>query len=146
MNKKVIILRGVSGCGKSTLAQYISDLYNLTYEDRVDVQNSVICTADDYFMKDGEYVFDVTKLGRCHEYCQDKFENALRAEVGLVICANTNTKERDFKFYVDKAAEYGYDVFSLIVENRHGNKDSHNVPEETLKKQEEGIKNSLKLR
>jgi hypothetical protein len=31
--------------------------------------------------------------------------------------------------YYDLAKEYGYMVFSIIVENRHGGKNVHNVPE-----------------
>lgn len=40
----------------------------------------------------------------------------------------------------------GYRVVSLVVENRHGNRDVHNVPDEVKGKQEQRIKNSLKLR
>ena len=38
------------------------------------------------------------------------------------------------KDYFDLASTYGYRVVSLIVENRHGSKNVHNVPEETLEK------------
>ena len=38
------------------------------------------------------------------------------------------------KPYYELAEKYGYAVFSLIVENRHGGKNVHNVPEETLEK------------
>ena len=36
--------------------------------------------------------------------------------------------------YFDLAEQHGFTVFSLIVENRHGGVNSHNVPEETLEK------------
>jgi hypothetical protein len=34
--------------------------------------------------------------------------------------------------YYDLAAKYGYKVFSIIVENRHGGKNVHGVPDEKL--------------
>jgi hypothetical protein len=40
------------------------------------------------------------------------------------------------------AADHGYMVFSIIVENRHGGKNTHNVPTETLEK----MKNRFELK
>jgi hypothetical protein len=34
--------------------------------------------------------------------------------------------------YFDLAEKYGYRVYSLIVENRHGGVNEHGVPEEKL--------------
>ena len=48
----MIILRGVAGSGKSTLAQALAEKY----------EDSVICSADDFFMLDGEWVFILVKL------------------------------------------------------------------------------------
>jgi hypothetical protein len=36
------------------------------------------------------------------------------------------------KDYYDLADKYGYKVVSLIVENRHGGKNVHGVPEDKL--------------
>lgn len=46
--------------------------------------------------------------------------------------------------YFEMAKEYGYTVFTLIVENRHGNENIHNVPENVLDKMEKRF--DLKLR
>jgi hypothetical protein len=35
--------------------------------------------------------------------------------------------------YYDLAKKYGYRVYSLIVENRHGGVNEHGVPEDKLK-------------
>jgi hypothetical protein len=35
--------------------------------------------------------------------------------------------------YVDLAERYGYTVFSLIVENRHGGSNKHGVPVDVIK-------------
>lgn len=133
----VIILRGCSGASKSTFADY------LRY---TSVDSPVICTADDYFMVNGEYKFDATKLGEAHSQCRFKFEQALLDEKELVIVANTSTTTKEIQPYLDLAAAKGYTVFSVVMENRHGGKDSHNVPEQTLISQETKLRNSLKLR
>jgi hypothetical protein len=36
------------------------------------------------------------------------------------------------EYYFDLAKEYGYRVYSLVVENRHGGVNEHGVPEEKL--------------
>jgi hypothetical protein len=47
---------------------------------------------------------------------------------------------------VEKAEKAGLTVSYVVLENRHGNKDIHNVPEDTLVKQEQSIRDNLKLR
>ena len=48
--------------------------------------------------------------------------------------------------YIDLAKEFDYKVVSIIVERRHEGVNSHNVPEETTKKQEARLRQSIKLR
>jgi predicted kinase len=137
-NKILMILRGASGSGKSSLANFL-------------VNNSKADAAyyeADLFMENaqGQYEFKPEKLGYCHNKCVAAVESSMVSELPLIIISNTSTKERDFKAYIELATKYGYKVTSLVVENRHGNKDLHNVPEETLNRQEESIRQSLKLR
>jgi hypothetical protein len=51
-----------------------------------------------------------------------------------IVVSNTATTERELEPYLKLAKSYGYIVVSLIVENRHGNKSVHGVPDETLEK------------
>lgn len=132
---KLILLRGVSSSGKSTFANYLSDLDS----------NSVICCADDYFYREGQYCFDFAKLGEAHKTCKEKFKKAIDNKIETIIIANTNTKPSEFSFYEEYARENGYLIISLVVEKRHENKNAHNVPQETLNRQESNIRNSLKL-
>jgi hypothetical protein len=134
--KTVILLRAVSGAGKSTLAE----IFNTK------VGWLTVC-ADDYFTDaDGNYNFDATKLGIAHKECQQKFMEALSdPTVEGVVVANTNTKEREFSFYESAAKEAGAVFISLVVENRHGNKDIHGVPSFAKENQAKNIMNSIKL-
>ena len=63
-----------------------------------------------------------------------------------IIVSNTSTTEKELQPYLELAKKYDYKVVSLIVENRHGNKDIHGVPEETLVKMENRFKQNIKLR
>lgn len=131
---QVIILRGVSGSGKSTVANLFKN-------------PKVICCADDYFTDDeGNYNFDPSKRGDAHEYCRKQFDDALsNGRYRNIIVANTNSKPSEWEYYENRAKELGVEVCFLVVENRHGNKDIHNVPESAIQRQKTNITHSLKL-
>ncbi|NJO65835.1 MAG: hypothetical protein HC836_49525 [Richelia sp. RM2_1_2] len=60
--------------------------------------------------------------------------------------ANTSTREQDVKRYLEIAKEFGYISFVITVENWHGGINSHDVPEVTLERMENQLKNSIKIR
>lgn len=127
MEKNLIILRGIAGAGKSSFAKLLSNGYPHPL--------SVICSADDALInQDGEYVWSPERMHMAHQYCKDTATLACACETPLVIIDNTNTTPKEYKFYVELAQEYGYNVRSIIVENTHGNKSIHDVPEETMEK------------
>lgn len=120
MDKKVLfIVRGIPGSGKSTLANIIADR---------------VCSADDYHYVSGEYKFDVNKIKDAHEWCRRKCDHYMRIGVPKIAVANTNTQEKEFKHYMDLGKKHGYEIHSIIVENRHGSKNIHDVPEKTIEK------------
>ena len=119
MEKVLIIVRGIPGCGKSTFANLLG---------------GHVFTADDYHMVDDKYVWTREKAGAAHNWCQSECERYMKWELSPAIVANTSTTAKELKPYYDLAEKYGYKVFSIIVENRHGGVNEHNVPEETLKK------------
>jgi len=119
MEKKLIIVRGIPGSGKTTFAEILS---------------RAICCADDYFMRKGKYVWKAEKVGTAHEWCQRKCRRFMKKQIDTIVVANTSTTEREMQPYFDLARQFGYSVFSVIVENRHGKVSVHNVPEVTLEK------------
>ncbi len=135
MNKVCIILRGTSSCGKSTFASYLSSLKD----------GAVVCCADDYFEKTGEYIFDRTKLGHAHNECFDKFLSAIMTDVEMVIVANTSTTEKELSRYSEMALECGYTIFYTVLEKRHEGTNSHGCPDFTIQRQDQNLRNSLKL-
>lgn len=121
MKKELIILRGIPGCGKSTFAEILSSEPN-------------ICTADDFHMKDGKYDWKPENVKSAHEWCQSNARALMRVGASPVVIANTSTTVKEMQIYFDMAVDYGYTVYSIIVENRHGGINTHGVPEETLQK------------
>lgn len=49
-----------------------------------------------------------------------------------IVVSNTFTQEWEMEPYFKLAKKYGYTVFSVIVENRHGGENEHGVPEEKV--------------
>lgn len=132
MEKTLIILRGIPGCGKTTLAETLSPY---------------ICCADDYFTdEEGNYNWNVNDIGKAHDYSRKLCKGYMIAGKDKIVVANTNTSEKEMRPYTNLAKTYGYTVFYLVVENRHGGTDTHGVPEETKEKMENRLRNNLKLR
>lgn len=126
MTKKLYIVRGVPGSGKSTFA------LNLVGSD------FLVCEADKYFVVDGEYSFDGSKLEEAHESCRNRVETYMKDSLvndqfyREIAVSNTFTKEWEMQPYFDLAKQYGYMVFTIIVENRHGGTNQHGCPEDRV--------------
>ena len=123
--KNLYLLRGLPGAGKSTLANQIGGTH---FE------------ADMYFInEDGEYIFNGADIKKAHQWCQSQVELAMiqnHITYGLdssdIIVSNTFTQEWEMEPYYKLAETYGYRVFSLIVENRHGGENIHGAPADKI--------------
>jgi tRNA uridine 5-carbamoylmethylation protein Kti12 len=121
----LILLRGVPGSGKTTLGNII--LFNT----QSNIQD--VLSADNFFVNEkGEYIFDATKLKEAHNDCQVKCAERMRNQFSKIVVANTFTQEWEMEPYFIMAERYNYRIHSVIVENRHGNKNIHNVPDEKI--------------
>jgi predicted kinase len=116
---ELIIVRGLPGSGKSTFSKSLGGEH---------------IEADMFFVdkETGEYKFDATKLKYAHNLCCDVVETCMEDGLKKIVVSNTFTQEWEMEEYYKLAEKYGYMVFSIIVENRHGGINEHNVPEEKL--------------
>jgi len=130
MEKVLYIVRGIPGSGKTTFAK------KLVGED------FLVCEADKYFInqENGKYEFDFSKIKDAHKWCQNMVENYMKDSMindqyyPEIAVSNTFTQEWEMRPYFELAKTYGYKVFSVIVENRHGGTNQHEVPEEVITK------------
>ena len=86
--KNLYIVRGLPGSGKSTFAKTLVG------------HDFLVCEADKYFMVNGEYKFDVTKLKEAHESCRNMVETYMKDSMvndqfyQEIAVSNTFTHER----------------------------------------------------
>jgi predicted kinase len=128
MEKILYIVRGVPGSGKTTLAEKLVG------------HDFLVCEADKYFVnkETGEYNFDFTKIKEAHKLCQDTVETYMKDSLvnnnfyREIAVSNTFTQEWEMEVYFKLAKQYGYTVFTVIVENRHGGINQHGVPEDKV--------------
>jgi len=124
--KILTLVRGLPGSGKSTFANTITNKFS-------------ICEADKFFYdKEGNYNFDGSKLRQAHEWCKNQVETRMKDNqlnpqfYPEIVVSNTFTQEWEMEAYYKLAEQYGYKVFSIIVENRHGGVNEHGVPADKL--------------
>lgn len=126
--KTLYIVRGCPGSGKSTFAEKLVG------------SDFLVCEADKYFIdkETGEYKFDPSKIKDAHKWCQDMVETYMKDSLvndqfyREIAVSNTFTQNWEMIPYFDLAKKYGYKVFTVIVENRHGGKNVHGVPDDKL--------------
>ncbi len=123
MSKTLFLVRGLPGAGKSSFIESLLDM-------GLDIR----AYATDDWLKDfdGSYRWEAEKLREAHNQCQASVEWDMSDDFDNIAVHNTLTTETELEPYLTLAKKYGYKVVSLIVENRHGNKNIHQVPESTI--------------
>ncbi|MCC7233078.1 MAG: ATP-binding protein [Bacteroidia bacterium] len=122
--KSLILLRGLPGSGKSSFAKLISE--NDTYP---------VFSVDDFFTsaESGTYRFDYMDNHKAYALCEKNTRESMHAGKKKIIVDNTFTMAWETEPYFRLAAEHGYSVYVLTVENYHGNKNVHGITEEQMK-------------
>lgn len=136
---KVYVLRGSSGSGKSFWIKH-------------NVVDPIICSADNFFMKEGKYQFDPKQLGQAHGKCFKDFINALMVfkdnPEATIVVDNTSIDNWEISPYVLAATAFGWpweiiyvkaDLEKAIIGNQHG------VPEKKVREMFERL-DKIKLR
>lgn len=118
MTKRVWIYCGVSGAGKSSFIEGAHP-------------DAEAFSADHFFMVDGEYRFDASKLGEAHAACLRNFTEAIQDGSVAVVVDNTNTTIAEIAPYAALAQAYGYELQIVTIycdpEVAHA-RNTHGVP------------------
>lgn len=126
--KNLFLVRGVPGSGKTTLARQLT---------------ANVFEADHYFYdNDGNYTFVPSEIKEAHKECQQFVGFAMESNIEKIAVSNTFTQEWEMEPYFVLAKKYGYRVTTIVVENRHGGVNEHNVPEDKI----EQMKNRFEIK
>lgn len=122
---RMVLMQGPQGVGKTTIAKAIAK--------RGGVQ---ILSADDYFMKDGSYVFDGTRLADAHAACKRRAEEVLTTSEDVALIDNCNKNMRDASAYMSLVTGH---VLVLRIQPKNqveaircGNRSVHQVPSKNV--------------
>jgi predicted kinase len=130
MKRKLYIMRGLPGSGKSTKAKELAG--NL----------GQIFSTDEYFMQDGKYQFDASRLPEYHRRNLDDSTMAMRRGAGVVVIDNTNIEPWHFEKYLESGRLYGYQVefvefdptnYSDAKIKELASRNTHQVPESAIR-------------
>jgi len=103
---RLTIMRGLPGSGKSTIARAMDTCDG----------NTVVVSADDFFMDDdGNYKFDVERLGDAHENCKQLCAHYL-SEGRDVVVDNTNIRAEHIFPYIKMGVEHGAKIRIVAVD------------------------------
>ena len=145
----LILARGVSGSGKSTLAK---TLWGLNADEVYEISTDIWFTDEE-----GNYNFDPSKIVEYHQKTIDRVDMNMQHRrdcydldpfTGMpkkladycpevIIVHNTFVEEWEMTPYFELAEKYGWKVTTIIVENRHGGENTHEVPRNALDRQEQ---------
>lgn len=145
---KIILMRGIPGSGKSTYVEKITSGHD-----------AIICSADDYFMYEGRYTFNPSKLSEAHASCLRRYTTVLTSlclpaarqdcneckecAPELLVVDNTNTTPLELAPYVTLAMAYDYKCEIVRVncdpEIAH-RRNIHGVPMFAIQRMAENLK------
>jgi len=126
--KILFIIRGLPGSGKSTLGNCFQFPTG---------EIPTVYAADDYFLRDGVYEFDLAKIPQAHAACQENVSRELRC--GYSVCvANTFTQRWEMQPYIDMARHAGFRLVVIdcydggMTDEELAAKNVHNVTEDII--------------
>ena len=106
---RLILIRGLPGSGKSTKAKVLALIGYEHYE------------ADMFFVRQGRYIYDASRIREAHAWCQAATRRAL-AQGRNVVVSNTFTRLNELAPYLDMTDSV------RVIEAQGGWKSIHDVP------------------
>lgn len=127
----VYIIRGLPGSGKSTAAELITRMIKQTDPSRTVSTH----TTDDYFIRNGQYVYNPRAVGIYHSLNLRAFKKSCE-DIDVVIVPNTNLTRASYQPYEEYAKNRGYQVVVLNTKTRDvdvcASRNVHGVTRDTL--------------
>lgn len=123
------LIRGLPGSGKSTFAETLADGLHAQHFEH-----------DAYLYTDGKYLWTESRMAYAYRACLRDTRKAMEAGLTTVV-SNVFPTRKSLKRYEKLAEEFGYRVTYIVVENRRGGVNIHDVPQEAL----DGMRSSFQV-
>lgn len=137
----IVLMSGIPGSGKST---YVKQLQQKLGDD------AVVCSADAFFMVNGEYRFDVTKLGDAHGACLNRFtrwilkgRDVTHFQHMTLVVDNTNLSAVELAPYVALAQAFQMpcEIVTVLCDpSIAAARNVHGVPEAAVKRMDAALR------
>lgn len=144
--KVLVLLRGLPGSGKSHLAKMI---VKATIND--ENTHRFVYSTDEYFEKNGHYIFNPNLLQDAHTWNQGRVNEAMKYGMSPVIVDNTNTEMWEMVPYANFAVHFGYAIEILEPATSWifnvpelGRRNTHGVPKEKIALMNERYEKNIK--
>jgi len=126
---RVIAMQGVQGSGKTHTATALAAKLILKGF------STVIASADEYMMEDGEYKFALSKLGMAHTSAASVALGAYKLNKlkMVIIIDNTNIMQWYLRSYLEPLCQHGFDATKFLVVRCTGTfSNIHGVPKDVV--------------
>jgi predicted kinase len=142
-----VVMRGCPGSGKSFLAKKI------IADTVVNNEDNHILSTDNFFMKNGRYEFDGSKLSEAHYETQKNFIKRCSAGVSPLVVDNTNMEYWEMSPYFQAAIQYEYHIEIMEPctpwkwsESKLAQNNKHNVPLESIRRMKAKYQTGVNLK
>lgn len=117
--KVLYLIRGLSKSGKSGFAKSLG---------------IKIIDIDDFFIeKNGTYLYNPNKIGEANLWCYNTIrEHLIEGNFNKIGVVNNFIREEEIKPYYEMAKKYNYTIFSIVIENRHSEKNEFSIEEKNM--------------
>lgn len=126
--RPITIMRGLPGSGKSTW---------VANNRKEAVAADAVCSADNFLIDNGKYIWSPERLEPAHFACKAKFRNLLINKAEHIVVDNTNLRIRDMGGYISMATDHKRDFEIVIIDTPVETcicRQTHGVPKEAFEK------------
>jgi len=133
--KSLVLLRGLPGSGKTSFGNFIKNLIPEDTESFSDEDFDFI-DYENFFINplDGSMNFNPEMLKDSFEWCINECRIAMVKNKKGIMVSYYFIQDKEMDVYYEMAKNYGYRVFSLVVESKHQGSSDKGLGEDVIQR------------